>query len=141
VFECAAAEGHPLWVLTVGYPGGKTRQVSLRPIRFRRFVKALENYRHFSEAWKPFSELNQFLFRLDREESKKQERSRDRHSPPATTVADGFIAEAVEDLWEPWMRTRRYGVGRWTLCCSSSSKELSKRCKKSKTRGRKADAG
>jgi len=26
--------------------------------------------------------------------------------------ADGFIAEAVEDLWEPLDATRRYGVGR-----------------------------
>lgn len=29
--KCARGEGHLLWVLTVGYPGGKTRQVSLRP--------------------------------------------------------------------------------------------------------------
>src|SRR2546427_11439382 len=35
--------------------------------------------------------------------------------------ADGFIAEAVEDLWEPWMR---HADKRWkmTPCCSSSSK-------------------
>src|SRR6516165_9572577 len=29
--KCARGEGHLLWVLNVGYPGGKTRQVSLRP--------------------------------------------------------------------------------------------------------------
>ena len=28
--KCARGEGHPLWVLTVGYPGGKNRQISLR---------------------------------------------------------------------------------------------------------------
>jgi hypothetical protein len=27
---CAGGGGHPLWVLTVGYPGGRTRQISLR---------------------------------------------------------------------------------------------------------------
>src|SRR5450759_889100 len=29
--KCARGEGHPLWVLNVGYPGGKTRQLSIRP--------------------------------------------------------------------------------------------------------------
>jgi hypothetical protein len=27
---CAGGGGHPLWVLTVGYAGGRTRQLSLR---------------------------------------------------------------------------------------------------------------
>jgi hypothetical protein len=32
------------------------------------------------------------------------------------SFADGFIAEAVEDLWEPWMRmpTKR---SKTKLCC------------------------
>ena len=72
--KCARGEGHPLWVLTVGYPGGKTRQVSLRPDQIPQVRKALENYRHFKRSLEAISELNQFLFRLDREESKKQER-------------------------------------------------------------------
>ena len=29
--KCARGEGHPLGVLNMGYPGGKTRQLSLRP--------------------------------------------------------------------------------------------------------------
>ena len=28
---CADGKGHPVWVLTVSYPGGGTRQFSLRP--------------------------------------------------------------------------------------------------------------
>jgi hypothetical protein len=71
--KCARGEGHPLWVLTVGYPGGKTRQVSLRPDQVPRVRKALENYRNFKRSLEAISELNQFLLRLDREESKKQE--------------------------------------------------------------------
>src|SRR5437899_3184532 len=72
--KCARGEGHPLWVLTVGYPGGKTRQVSLRPDQIRQVRESLENYRNFKRRLEAISELNQFLLRLDREESKEQER-------------------------------------------------------------------
>jgi hypothetical protein len=72
--KCARGEGHPLWVLTVGYAGGKTRQVSLRPGQVRQVRKALERYRAFKQSLEAISELNQFLLRLDREDSKQQER-------------------------------------------------------------------
>jgi hypothetical protein len=72
--KCARGEGHPLWVLTVGYPGGKTRQVSLRPEQVPQVRKALEHYRDFKKTLEAISELNQFLLRLDREESRIQER-------------------------------------------------------------------
>ena len=72
--KCARGEGHPLWVLTVGYPGGKTRQLSLRPDQIPQVRKALEDYRNFKQSLEAISELNQFLLRLDREESKEQER-------------------------------------------------------------------
>jgi hypothetical protein len=72
--KCARGEGHPLWVLTVGYPGGKTRQVSLRPEQVPLVRKAIKDFRDFKRTLEAISELNQFLFRLDREESKSQER-------------------------------------------------------------------
>src|SRR5437899_8868035 len=72
--KCARGEGHPLWVLTVGYTGGKTRQVSLRPSQVPQVRKALEDYRNFKQSLEAISELNQFLLRLDRQESKQQER-------------------------------------------------------------------
>jgi hypothetical protein len=72
--KCARGEGHLLWVLTVGYPGGKTRQLSLRPDQVPQVREALENYRNFKRSLEAISELNQFLLRLDREESKEQER-------------------------------------------------------------------
>jgi hypothetical protein len=31
--KCARGEGHAVWVLTVGYAGGKTRQISLHAER------------------------------------------------------------------------------------------------------------
>ena len=53
-----------------------------------------------------------------------------------TTFADGLIAEEVSDLWEPWMRHSDAileDVERVEIVCQA----LSKRCRKSKTRGRK----
>jgi hypothetical protein len=72
--KCARGEGHPLWVLTVGYPGGKTRQVSLRPEQIPQVREALKRYRDFKQTLEAISELNQFLVRLDREESQGRER-------------------------------------------------------------------
>ena len=72
--KCARGEGHPLWVLTVGYPGGKTRQVSVRHEQVPLVRKAIQNYRDCKQTLEAISELNQFLLRLDREESKEQER-------------------------------------------------------------------
>ena len=72
--KCARGEGHPLWVLTVGYPGGKTRQLSLRPEQVPQVRGAIERYHDCKRALEAISELNQFLLRLDREKSKNQER-------------------------------------------------------------------
>jgi predicted metal-dependent hydrolase len=51
--------------------------------------------------------------------------------------ADGFLAEAVEDLWEPWMRHADTALEDEALLLLIQQ-ELAIRCKKSKTRGRKA---
>ena len=48
--KCARGEGHPLWVLNVGYPGGKTRQVSLRPGQVPQVRKAIEHYRELKQG-------------------------------------------------------------------------------------------
>lgn len=74
--KCARGEGHALWVLNVGYPGGKTRQVSLRPEQVPQVRQAVDRYREVKGTLEAISELNQLLLRLDREESKEQEPSR-----------------------------------------------------------------
>jgi transposase, IS5 family len=51
--------------------------------------------------------------------------------------AEGFIAEAVEDLWEPWMRHADRALEDDTLLLIIQQ-ESAERCKKSKTRGRRA---
>src|ERR1700724_924085 len=72
--KCARGEGHPLWVLNVGYPGGKTRQLSLRPAQVPQVRQALQNYQQIKEILEAISELNQSLLRLDRDQAKDQER-------------------------------------------------------------------
>src|SRR6202171_5060699 len=69
----ARGQGHPLWVLTVGYPGGKTRQVSLRPEQVPHVRKALKHYHGFKQTLEAISEMNHLLCRLAREEPKEQE--------------------------------------------------------------------
>jgi IS5 family transposase len=51
------------------------------------------------------------------------------------SFADGFITEEVSDLWEPWMRHADEALNDDQLL-EIIQEELSKRCKKSKTRGR-----
>jgi hypothetical protein len=54
----------------VGYPGGKTRQLSLRPDQVPQVRKALGHYHQVKNTLEAISELNQELLRLDRDESK-----------------------------------------------------------------------
>lgn len=68
--KCARGEGHPQWVLNVNYPGAKTCQLSLRPEQVPQVRKALGRYRQVKETLEAISELNQYLLRLDRDESK-----------------------------------------------------------------------
>ena len=70
--KCARGEGHPLWVLNVNYPGGHTRQLSLRPGQVPQVRKALQQYRAVKESIEAISELNQQLLRMDRDESKER---------------------------------------------------------------------
>jgi hypothetical protein len=72
--KCARGEGHPLWVLNVNYPGAKTRQLSLRAEQVPQVRKALDRYRQVKETLEAISELNQQLLRMDRDESRQQER-------------------------------------------------------------------
>ena len=51
--------------------------------------------------------------------------------------ADAWIGETVSDLWEPWMRQAHHALSDDKLL-DLVQRELGKRCKKSKTRGRPA---
>ena len=70
--KCASGEGHPLAVLTVSYPGGRTRQFSLRPERVCEVRRALANYQKLKAALEAICELNHQLLRGDDEPSARR---------------------------------------------------------------------
>ena len=48
--KCARGEGHRVFVLTVSYPGGRTRQFSVRRERVAEVARWLSNYQELKEA-------------------------------------------------------------------------------------------
>ena len=63
--KCASGEGHRLLVLTVTYPGGHTRQFSLRPEQVPEVRRWLDNYKKLKEALEAICELNHQFLRPD----------------------------------------------------------------------------
>ena len=74
--KCASGEGHPLNVLTVTYPGGRTRQFSLRPELVPQVRQWLENYKNLKEVLEEICELNHHLLRREEEPPAKRARRR-----------------------------------------------------------------
>jgi hypothetical protein len=65
--KCARGEGHPLWVLTVSYPRGRTRQISLRGEQVAAVRHWLRNYQELKDAIEVICELNRALLRPEPE--------------------------------------------------------------------------
>jgi hypothetical protein len=63
--KCARGEGHEVFVLTVSYPGGRTRQFSVRRERVAEVRRWLDNYQKLKEAIEAICELNHDLLRPD----------------------------------------------------------------------------
>ncbi len=61
--KCARGEGHHVFVLTVSYPGGRTRQLSVRRERVAEVRRWLDNYHKLKEAIEAICELNHDLLR------------------------------------------------------------------------------
>jgi hypothetical protein len=61
--KCASGEGHRMSVLTVSYPGGRTRQFSLRGEMVPEVRRWLANYQELKEAVEAICELNHELLR------------------------------------------------------------------------------
>jgi hypothetical protein len=61
--KCAAGDGHPVWVLTIGYPGARTRQLSLRAEQVPQVRAWLANYQQLKAMMEAVCELNQRLLR------------------------------------------------------------------------------
>jgi hypothetical protein len=63
--KCANGGGHPAWILTVGYPGGITKQFSIRPEQKPQVEQWLENYQRLKATLEEICELNHVLIRPD----------------------------------------------------------------------------
>src|SRR5437016_13895079 len=63
--KCARGEGHRVFVLTVTYAGGRTRQFSVRRERVTEVRRSLANYQKLKEAIETICELNHDLLRPD----------------------------------------------------------------------------
>jgi uncharacterized protein DUF6788 len=59
--KCRRGEGHRVWVLTVGYPGGRTRQFTIRPEQKEQVQRWLRNYRQLRDQLEAICELNHQL--------------------------------------------------------------------------------
>jgi Family of unknown function (DUF6788) len=74
---CAGGGGHPLWVLTVGYAGGRTRQFSLRGEQVDAVRPWLGNYHKLKEAIEAICELNHALLRPEDAAPRRTRQNRD----------------------------------------------------------------
>jgi len=75
--KCARGEGHQVFVLTVSYPGGRTRQLSVRRERVSEVRRWLRNYQELKEAIEAICELNHDLLRPDAAASRRGRKKRD----------------------------------------------------------------
>ena len=63
--KCARGEGHQVYVLTVGYGRGRTRQISVRRERVVEVRRWLDNYQKLKATIEQICELNHDLLRPD----------------------------------------------------------------------------
>lgn len=63
---CADGGGHPVWVLTVSYPGGRTKQISLSVEQKPLVQKWLRNYRKLKDTLERICKLNLALLRPEK---------------------------------------------------------------------------
>lgn len=73
--KCERGEGHPVSVLAVTYPGGRTRQISLRPEQVSEVRRQLDNYQQLKETVEQICELNQQALRAETAEIKPGRRA------------------------------------------------------------------
>ena len=75
--KCARGEGHQVFVLTVTYPGGRTRQISVRRERVEEVRRWLANYQELKEKIEAICELNHDLLRPERAAPKSRKKQHD----------------------------------------------------------------
>jgi hypothetical protein len=75
--KCASGDGHPQTVLTISYPGGRTRQFSLSSEQVPQVRQWLKNYQALKAKMEAICELNHILLRPDTSVSKARSRRHD----------------------------------------------------------------
>src|ERR1700733_14316721 len=75
--KSARSEGHQVFVLTVAYPGQRTRQFSVRRERVAEVRRWLSNYQELKKAIEAVCELNHDLLRPERTASKARGKKHD----------------------------------------------------------------
>jgi hypothetical protein len=60
---CARGEGHPALVLSINYPGGRNKQISIRPEQKEQVEGWLKNYHNVKDKLEEICELNHTLLR------------------------------------------------------------------------------
>jgi hypothetical protein len=60
---CARGEGHPVWVLSVNYAGGRNKQISIRPEQKQQVERWLANFHTVKEKLESICEMNHALLR------------------------------------------------------------------------------
>jgi hypothetical protein len=63
---CAQGPGHLVWVLTVSYPGGRTKQISLSAEQIPMVKLWLRNYQKLKATLESICELNHQLLRPEK---------------------------------------------------------------------------
>src|SRR4030081_2378822 len=60
---CARGDGHPAWVLTINYAGGRNKQISIRPEEREQVERWLANYHALKDKLESICELNHVVLR------------------------------------------------------------------------------
>jgi hypothetical protein len=60
---CARGQGHPALVLSINYPGGRNKQISIPPEQKEQVERWLKNYHNVKDKLEEICELNHALLR------------------------------------------------------------------------------
>src|ERR1700736_2553882 len=132
---CAGGGGHPLWVLTISYAGGRTRQFSLRREQVDEVRRWLGNYQAQGSARGDLRAQPRAAAAGWRRGETRQEEPMIETRRAQRTFGDGLIAEEVRDLHEGWMKHGDRVLGDKEIV-AAIYEALAKRHPQSRTRGR-----
>jgi hypothetical protein len=65
--KCARGQGHPVWVLAVGYPKGVIRHLSLQKEQVPQVRRYLKNFYRLKDILERICELNQHSLRPEQD--------------------------------------------------------------------------